>query len=78
MEKLKNDVGEGKSVDLFSSPLVREQFVAEQIELGLTDDDNEAVQIEEDLDKQIELDSFKRFLQSQGLKTSNNEASHKT
>lgn len=51
---------------------MREQFVADQIDLGLADDDDEEVEIEgEDPDENREYDSFKRFLQSQGLKQSN-------
>ena len=73
IEKLKKDVGEGKKVDLFSSPVVREQTIGEQLGLGTNDvTEDDEIDIEEiDLDEQKELNSFQRFLKSQGLKQSN-------
>ncbi|XP_065065453.1 GPN-loop GTPase 1-like [Rhopilema esculentum] len=70
IEQLRKDVGKGKSVDLFSTPAVREQTVFDHLHL---DDDNisenDEIETEEiDLDEEKEYNSFQRFLQSQGLK----------
>ena len=66
IEKIKSDVGEGKNVELFSSPLIREQLVEDMVDLEI--DDEEEIQIEDDVEEQREYDSFERFLKSQGLK----------
>lgn len=72
IEKFKKDAGEGKNLDLFSSPVVREQTIGAQLGLGTSDvTEDDEIDIEEiDLDEQKELNSFQRFLKSQGLKQS--------
>eukprot|EP00112_Aurelia_sp_Birch-Aquarium-sp1_P005915 Seg1666.7 transcript_id=Seg1666.7/GoldUCD/mRNA.D3Y31 product="GPN-loop GTPase 1" protein_id=Seg1666.7/GoldUCD/D3Y31 len=70
IEKFKKDAGEGKNLDLFSSPVVREQTIGAQLGLGTSDvTEDDEIDIEEiDLDEQKELNSFQRFLKSQELR----------
>ena len=79
IEQLRKDVGKGKSVDLFSTPAVREQTVFDQLHLG--DDnisENDEIETEEiDLDEEKEYDSFQRFLHSQGLKQTDSSKQQK-
>jgi len=73
IEKIKSDVGEGKKVDLFASPLVNEQYTADQFELDIDCEEESKVEIQDDSDEVKEYESFIRFLNSQGLKQTNDK-----
>ena len=60
-------------MDLFASPLVNEQFIADQFELDIDCDEENKVKTEDDSDEVREYESFKRFLSSQGLKQTNDK-----
>jgi len=60
-------------VDLFASPLVNEQYTADQFELDIDCEEESKVEIQDDSDEVKEYESFIRFLNSQGLKQTNDK-----